>query len=82
MKIAVDKEKNEFKVYEHLMTKNFWEYFILDDKEDEDIREAFVMGFENEFGLISMSELTPYIISKSKVSANMELMPPAGMEWL
>ena len=74
-------------VVEHIIVKNFWEYYILDDKKEnpewsiaDDIQFAFVMGFENEFGDVSRSEMKPYIISQTR---NLdEVMPPEGFSWV
>lgn len=33
-------------VYEHLILKNFWEYYVLDENRHEEIRYCLVMGFE------------------------------------
>ena len=56
------------KVIKHIILKNFWEYYIVDDEEmefekDSDIQYAYAIGHAQEFGTISFKELKPYIIS-------------------
>ena len=73
----------ESNVLEHIILKNFWEYYILEDEyydNADDIQFAFVMGFENEFGDISRKEIDPYIVSKTR-NLN-EVMPPEGFVWV
>ena len=81
MRVATKKDSIiKIKVYEHIILRNFWEYYLLDNK-DGDIRNAFVMGAENEFGDVSIEEIRPYIISRIKVNDASELMPPTGFGW-
>tara|TARA_R110000751_G_scaffold137297_3_gene240700 strand:+ start:2586 stop:2846 length:261 start_codon:yes stop_codon:yes gene_type:complete len=73
----------ESNVLEHIILKNFWEYYILEEESydnADDIQFAFVMGFENEFGDISRKEIDPYIVSKTR-NLN-EVMPPEGFVWV
>ncbi len=63
-----------------IITKNFWEYFITDNKFNDDIVEALVMGFETEIGDVSLSEIKPYILSQSTNLTN--VMPASGWKWL
>jgi len=73
-------------VVEHIMLRNMWEYFVISDKgqndwvsNDPDIAYAVVMGFETELGCISLSEIEPHIVSRTK---NLEgIMPANGYEW-
>lgn len=68
-------------VSEHLMTKNFWEYYLTDeDTDDPLVKFGFVMGFENELGYIYLPEITPYIISRTKKLT--DVMPADGYEWI
>lgn len=70
-----------FTVEEHFILRNFWEYYVLEDKDnDDDIKLCYVMGFENEMGCVYMPEVKPYIISKTK-ELN-EIMPASGFEWV
>ena len=62
------------------MTRNFWEYFITDDKFSDDIVTAVVNGFETEMGDISLSEIKPHIMCQSTDLAS--IMPAPGWEWI
>ena len=73
----------KLKVVEHIMLRNMWEYFVLageaGDEPDSDIKYALVMGFNDEIGTVSMSEIKPYVISRT---ADMnELLPASGYHW-
>ena len=69
----------EVNVTSFAMTKNMWEYFITDNKHNDDIVCAVVSGFEVEMGDISLSEIKPYTIAQSSDLAN--TMPAPGWEW-
>ena len=75
--------KGDFKleIVEHIILKNYWEYYILKDDEysTEDIKTAVVMGDATELGDVSLAEMEPYI--KSRTSNLSELMPAAGYKW-
>ena len=77
------KMKNKYgtlNIREHVIIKNFWEYYITDMyPEDSDIQNAFVMGDFNEQGDISLEEIKPYIMSRTKKLD--ELMPAEGFQW-
>ena len=69
-------------VVEHIMLRNMWEYFILADKVgegDSDIKYALVMGFNDEIGTVSLSEIKPHVISRT--ACRDDLQPAAGYEW-
>ena len=71
-------------VVEHIMTTNMWEYYILANEPDThapdpDIVYALVMGFEDEIGTVSMSEIKPYIMSRT-TNIN-DLFPATGYQW-
>ena len=68
-------------VTEHIILKNFWEYYITDEETDDPkIKFALVMGHETELGDVYLPELQPYIISKTKDLD--ELAPAEGWEWI
>ena len=67
-------------VTEFAMTGNFWEYFITDQKFNDDIVCAVVSGAECEMGDISLSEIKPYVLTRSSDLAN--TMPAPGWEWV
>ena len=70
-------------VVEHIILRNMWEYFVLadeaGDKPDSDIKYALVMGFNDEIGTVSMSEIEPHVFSRT--SSLDEIMPADGYEW-
>jgi len=71
----------KLEIVEHIILKNYWEYYILKDDEysTEDIKTAVVMGDATELGDVSLAEMEPYI--KSRTSNLSELMPAAGYKW-
>ena len=67
-------------VHAHIITKNWWEYYILDNKRYDDIRFALVMGIETEMGDISVNEIRPYIVTQT---SNLDgCMSAPGWEWV
>lgn len=74
---------SEVTVYEHIITQKLWEFFILDNNKDQDVREAIVMGFDTEMGDVSMKEIEPFIITRTVVNEQEPpLMPPPNGKWL
>ena len=70
-------------VLEHIILKNFWEYYILERKSypfGDDIQYCFAMGFANEYGTCSRTEMKPYIMTQTKQLD--EIMPPDEWEWV
>ena len=75
----------KLKVVEHIILRNMWEYFVLADEPDThapdpDIVYALVMGFNDEIGPVSMSEIEPHIWSRTTDLD--EVLPATGYEWL
>ena len=73
-------------VVEHIILKNMWEYFVLSDESQNDwvsdtpdVVYALVMGFNDEIGTVSLSEIKPYVISRT--SRLDEIMPASGYQW-
>ena len=71
-------------VVEHIILRNMWEYYVLANDRDQqqadpDIVYALVMGFNDEIGAVSVSEIKPYIISRTTDLS--EIMPADGYEW-
>jgi len=76
----------EVKVIRHLIASNpieptepHWEYFIIDEPEmefpeDSDIQYALVLGWHDEFGTVSMKELSARAITDTY---NLEEVAPA-----
>jgi hypothetical protein len=66
-------------IVEHIMTRQYWEYYITDENFTEDIVCALVHGFETDIGNISLLEIKPYIMTRTK---NLdEVMPAQGWRW-
>lgn len=81
---TIIKGTQEFNVKELIITKNLWEYFILEEEDrpedlPENIQMALVMGFETEIGDVDLEEIKPYVISKT--TNLLEVMPPTGWAW-
>ena len=68
------------KVYEHIILRNGWEYYITSKSSKVDIRQCLVMGFETELGSVSMEEIKPYIVSRTIDLA--EIMPASDWTWV
>ena len=69
-----------FTVHQHIILKNFWEYY-LGETDENGVAFGQVMGFENEFGDVYMPEIEPYIISKATGAELNEVLPPQGYRW-
>jgi hypothetical protein len=67
-------------VVAHGITRNFWEYYITDNKFDENTVQCLVMGFETELGDVYMPEIKPYLISVTKDLKR--IAPAEGWEWV
>ena len=75
-----ERKGETFAVYQHIILRNMWEYY-LGEPDKNGIAFGYVMGFENEWGDVSMDEIKPYIISKTSGAGLDEIMPPAGYYW-
>ena len=81
MRKAINKKLNiTINVVEHIMTRNLWEFYITDNKHDDDIVEALVMGHETELGDISINSIKPFISMRTYDMSG--LLPPEGYEWV
>ena len=86
MRKMVSTNGTELYVKEHIITRNLWEYYIVDDEPSDHeinydmIQLAYVMGFENELGSVYMPEIEPYILSRTKDLSN--IMPASGFNWV
>ena len=69
-----------FAVAQHIILRNGWEYYL---EEEDSYGQAFgyVMGFVNEWGMVDMADLNPYIASKATGTALDEIMAPEGYYW-
>ena len=68
-----------FTVHQHIILKNFWEYYL--GKTKDNVAFGYVMGLENEWGSVYMPEIEPYILSKTTGSCLNDIMPPEGYYW-
>lgn len=75
---SADGKGESFAVSQHIITQNFWEYY-LGEADENGIAFGFVMGFESEWGYVDLNEIKPYIISRTKNFD--EVMPPEGYIW-
>ena len=75
-----DGEGGTFEVHQHIILKNFWEYYLGETNKDG-VAFGYVMGFENEWGSVYMPEIEPYILSKTTGSCLNDIMPPEGYYW-
>jgi hypothetical protein len=66
-------------IVEHIITRNFWEFYIIDG-ENIETPTAWVMGFEDEMGPISMKEIMPHIITRTKKLD--DVMPAKHWSWV
>jgi hypothetical protein len=73
-------------VVEHIILRNMWEYYVLSDEgqndwvsSEPDIVMALVMGFNDEIGCVSLSEIKPHIMTRTTDLS--EIMPADGYEW-
>ena len=71
---------NLINVYQHIILRNGWEYYVTSRPTKSDIIECLVMGFETEYGSVSLNEIKPYIISRTIDLA--DIMPATGHRWL
>jgi hypothetical protein len=69
-----------FEVYQHIILKNFWEYY-LEEADEHGNAFGYVMGDYNEWGCVSMQEIKPHIISTARGNDLETIMPPAGYIW-
>jgi len=76
-------EQGTINVVEHIMTKNMWEFYIMDDPENvrpEGYATALVMGHETEIGDVYLPEIEPYIVSRT--TRLDEVFPAPGWSWV
>jgi hypothetical protein len=68
-------------ISEHIITQNFWEYYITNEETDDpNVKFGFVMGFEDELGYIYLPEIKPYVMTKTKDLES--IMPARGYTWI
>ena len=73
-----------FTVHQHIILKNFWEYY-LGETDKDGVAFGYVMGMENEWGSVYMPEIKPYIVSVARQDGTTDtlndIMPPEGYYW-
>ena len=69
-----------FTVYQHIILKNFWEYY-LEEADKDGFAFGYVMGFEREWGSVDLAEIKPYIVSIARGKELNNIMPPEGYYW-
>ena len=69
-----------FEVYQHIILKNFWEYY-LEEADKDGFAFGYVMGFEREWGSVDLNEIKPYIVSIARGKELDHIMPPEGYYW-
>ena len=72
--------KEAFGVAQHIITRAGWEYY-LEEADSLGLTFGYVMGFTNEWGMVDMEELEPYIVSRATGSTLDEIMAPVGYYW-
>ena len=80
MSRQMKKGNSTINVVEHIMLKNFWEYYVTDNKFNDDIVQCLVMGAETELGDVSLEEIKPYITLRTKDLD--DIMPASGWAWV
>tara|TARA_R100001377_G_scaffold36726_1_gene20426 strand:- start:99 stop:386 length:288 start_codon:yes stop_codon:yes gene_type:complete len=71
---------SRFEVAQHIILRNGWEYY-LEEADSDGIAFGYVMGFENEWGSVSMDEIKPHIASIARGKELDYIMPPEGYYW-
>ena len=70
-------------VVKHIILKNGWEYYVTDDKFNDDIVRCYVCGLYDELGDVSLSEIKPHIVSQTtKVGYGSDLLPAPNCKWV
>ena len=79
MRQMTDEHGTTVDVIEHIILRNYWEYYILEEADENGIAFALVMGDYTEMGNVSMDEIEPYIVSRT--TDLVELMPAIKWSW-
>ena len=66
---------SRFEIYQHIITRNFWEYY-LEEADSNGIAYGYVMGDFSEWGTVDLNEIKPYIISIARGNELNDIMPP------
>lgn len=80
MRTMINEKGQKLKVTEHIILRNFWEYYVIDAETNEgEVKLCYVLGNENELGDVYLPEIKPYILSKTNRLD--DLMPAPGFSW-
>lgn len=69
----------EYTVLKHIITRNFWEFYILSEADEHGQCLAYVLGAENELGNIHLPEIMPYVILVTEDFT--DVLAPSGAVW-
>ena len=78
--IHPDGQDKPFTVYQHIILRNGWEYY-LEEADKDGVAFGYVMGFANEWGSVYLPEIKPYIVSIARGKELDYIMPPVGFLW-
>jgi len=76
----IDEHGNSFTVHQHIILKNFWEYY-LGETDEHGVAFGYVMGAANEWGSVDLNEIKPYIVGQARANDLWHIMPPEGYSW-
>lgn len=70
-------------VVRHIILRNLWEIYVMEDFDESGIGFGLVAGFDDEMGNISIDEYRPYILSDiSGGKLYDDLLPAPGWSWV
>lgn len=78
--IIDSKGGNSFAVYQHIILRNGWEYY-LEEEDPNGYTFGYVMGFANEWGSVYMPEIKSHIVSIARGKELDYVMPPFAHYW-
>ena len=78
MRQMTDEHGTTVDVIEHIILRNYCEYYILEEADENGIAFALVMGDYTEMGNVSMDEIEPYIVSRT---TSLDIMPALRWSW-
>ena len=78
--IIPNKGGEPFTVHQHIILKNFWEYY-LGETDENGVAFGYVMGIANEWGSVDLNEIKPYIIGQARANDLWHIIPPEGYCW-
>ena len=79
MRHMTNEHGNTIKVIEHIILRNYWEYYIVEAADEDGIAFALVVGDYTELGYVSMDEIEPHILSRTTCLG--DIMPAPMWIW-